>query len=336
MSTSRGRSRTGAILSVAVALIVLASATWLVLNRAYAVDQLAVWQYQPSADIADLAQQAQMSDRGVFYFYASRPTLHDEQAAFNAACPRQEKASAILGCYASGEIHVYDVPDERLAAVPAVTVAHEMLHAVWGRMSVGERERVGALLQAEYVKLQESSTSDLQSRMEYYERTSPNHIDNELHSIIATETAAISSELEAYYRQYFDDRQKVVQLYESYNDQFVALNRSTDTLQQELERLSAEIQQMTDRYNSDIDTLNDDILTFNARAAGAYYSDQSSFTRDRNALSARADELERMRAEIDARVDEYETKRLVYNEQVDESNSLLQSLDSTLAPAPSI
>lgn len=336
MSTSRARSGVAAAISLVVTLAVLAGAAWIFLNRHYVVDQLTVWQYQPSQEIAQLVEDSGMSSRGTFYFYASQPTLHQQQDAFNTACPRQEKASAVLGCYAGREIHIYDIPDPRLEAVPAVTAAHEMLHAVWDRLSVQERERISELLQAEYTKLQQSSTSDLKERMAYYERTSPEHIDNELHAIIATETSDISRELESHYEQYFDNRQSVVTLYESYNNKFVELTRTTDTLRQELEQLSGEISTMTDQYNTSIDALNSDILAFNARAAGAYYADEATFSRDRNALMARADELEQLRASIDAKMSEYEQKRVIYNEQVDESNSLLQSLDSTLAPAPSI
>lgn len=336
MSTSRGHSAAGALISVVIALSVLATASWMLLNRSYIVDQLAVWQYQPDAAIEQLVLESGMGDKGKFYFYASHPILHESQDAFNAACPRQEKASAILGCYASGQIHVYDVPDERLAAVPAVTAAHEMLHAAWDRLPESEREYIGELLQVEYSKLQSSADSDLESRMAYYERTSPSDINNELHAIIATETSDIAEELEAHYDQYFEDRQQVVEMYSSYNDQFADLSRSAETLKQELERTSVEIQQMVDQYNTSIDTLNDDILVFNARAAGMYYQDEASFSRDRDTLSQRADELEQLRTTIDVKANEYEQKRLVYNEQVDESNSLLQALDSTLAPAPSI
>lgn len=323
-------------IAIATVLLMGAIAGWVLLNRAYILDQIVVWQYQPTEKIAQLARDSSMSSTGTFYFYAARPELHEEQSAFNAACPRQEKASAILGCYASGVIHVYDVPDERLEAVPAVTAAHEMLHSAWDRLSMNEREYVGGLLQAEYDKLKNSGTSDLESRMQYYVRTAPDHLDNELHSIIATEVADISDELEVHYATYFDNRRQVVELYESYNDRFVELNQTADMLRQELEQLSAEIAYMTDRYNSSIDALNNDITTFNSRANSGYYDSEASFARDRGLLTSRVDELDAMRSEIDAKAQEYEAKRLVYNEQVDESNSLLKSLDSTLAPAPSI
>ena len=333
---SRGSNTLWGVLSVLLTVALFAAGAWVLLHRQYVVDQLTVWQYEPTADIVSLADNSGMAEDGRFYFFASTPKLIANQKTYNSSCPRQEEGSAILGCYVSGKIYVYDVPDERLAGVPPVTAAHEMLHAVYERMSEGERKTVNDLLEAEYQKLLGAEDAKFRERMEYYARTEPGARDNELHSIIGTEIDNISSELEAHYAQYFDNRDKVVTLHDSYNNQFVALEQDSTSLRSQLERLSEEINTMTNQYNADIEALNADIETFNSQAASGAFSTEGSFNAARANLVTQIDTLEQTRQDIDARHVEYEQKRVAYNKTVDESNSLSRSLDSTLAPAPSI
>lgn len=336
MSTSRGNSTVSTIASVVVAVALFCAGMWVFLNRQFVVDQLTVWQYEPSAEVMQLADDSGMAEDGRFYFYASTPKLMANQDEYNTACPRQEESSAILGCYTSGKIYIYDVPDERLEGVPPVTAAHEMLHAAYERMNGDEKNRINALLKVEYQKILQSEDAKFRERMEYYARTEPNDRDNELHSIIGTEVADVEGELEKHYAQYFEDRSTVVKLHASYSGQFAALEEHSSSLRVQLERLSEEITSMTNQYNADIESLNADIESFNAQAESGVFTSQSAFSAARNGLVSRVDALEQTRASIDAKHAEYEEKRLSYNETVDESNSLSRSLDSTLAPAPSI
>lgn len=334
--SSRGSSALWGIFSALLTVGLFAMGAWVLLNRQYVVDQLTVWQYEPTADIVQLADDSGMDEGGKFYFYASTPKLLADQEKYNAACPRTEEGSAILGCYVSGKIFVYDVPNERLEGVPPVTAAHEMLHAAYERMDEKDKAQVNTLLAAEYRKLLESGDAKFSERMEYYARTEPGERDNELHSIIGTEISDISASLEAHYAQYFADRGKVIALHGSYNDQFVTLEKNSTSLRTQLEQLSAEITAMTKQYNADIEALNADIETFNAQATTGVFSTEAAFSAARSSLVSRVDTLEQTRQSIDAKHAEYEEKRLAYNKTVDESNSLSRSLDSTLAPAPSI
>lgn len=335
MRVSQGNSRSAVIVSSLLTFLLFLAAGWVVLNRQYVVDQLVVWQYQPTADVVQLAERAQMNDKGTFYFYASEPQL-DGTAKFNEVCKRQEENSAILGCFSNGKIFVYNIADERLNGVEEVTAAHEMLHAVYTRLSASEKEQVNQLIDTEYQKLLKSEDAELKERMEYYARTEPGERDNELHSIIGTEVGAVSNELEDYYKKYFTNRQAIVALHDSYSSKFDELEQSSSTLRSQLEQLSSDINSLTSQYNSDISALNNDIESFNSTAQSGGFSSQSAFQGARTALQGRVDTLQQTRATIDTKVADYETKRQAYNQTVDESNSLSRSLDSSLAPAPSI
>ncbi len=76
---------------------------------------------------------------------------------------------AILGCYVTQRIYIYDVKDAKLDGIREVTAAHEMLHAAYERMSSSEQTKVNALLEVEYEKLR--NDKDLAERMAFYART---------------------------------------------------------------------------------------------------------------------------------------------------------------------
>ncbi|TWP25845.1 hypothetical protein EUA62_02460 [TM7 phylum sp. oral taxon 348] len=172
--------------------------------------------------------------------------------------------------------------------------------------------------------------------MDYYKRNQPGEEYNELHSIIGTEFADISPQLEDYYKRYFNNRSQVVALHSKYNDKFKELKRGSASLRKELENLSISINNASLKYNKDISNLNSEINTFNSRAKNGDFSSQEDFLNERRYLIKSTRKLEQDRANINRYISQYESKRIEYNKLVDESNSMYKAMDSTLAPAPSI
>lgn len=324
-----------AIISIALIVLLFGIALGVALNRQRIVDQVAVWQYEPSGTIAQLADVTAMTAESRFYFYASRPVL-EATSKFNEECKRREENSAILGCYSAGKIFIYDVQDERLAGVKEVTAAHEMLHAAYARLDDGEKSRINQLLDAEYKKKLQTDDVAFRERMEYYARTEPGERDNELHSIFATELEELPDELEQYFARYFTDRKVVVALHAAYSDKFDELRDGSEELKVQLDTLAAEIDSQTGEYNNAIRVLNDDIEHFNRRAESGEFASQAEFSAARALLVNRVDEQSQRRRMIDTKVADYEAKRTEYNGMVDETKSLTRSLDSSLAPAPAL
>jgi len=327
-NTSRLRRYTGYAILVACVL----AAIWLVTNRQYVVDQLAVWQYKPSAAVQSLAQKSSMSDRGTFLLYASQPKIDGTQT-FNQYCQKSEPQSAILGCYVNLQIYIYDVKDSKLGGIEEVTAAHEMLHAAWDRLGDSERVRVAKLLEAAYEKL---NNEDLNKRMEYYARTEPSERDNELHSILGTEYKNLGPELERYYGQYFEDRDKVVSLHDKYAAVFDEIQSQGKALADRLASLASDINQRTSAYNADVAALNADIQDFNRRANGGGFSSRAQFDNERNGLLARTRALEAERRAINARIKEYQSVRKQLEAINSQAEALNRSINSSLAPAPSV
>jgi hypothetical protein len=321
------------LISTTVTLFCVLAASLLIINRQYVVDQLSVWQYHPSSAIATLAANSGMNSEGMFYFYASQPALDDAQD-FNKECTSKESGTAILGCYDGRNIYIYDVTDSRLAGIREVTAAHEMLHAVYARMSDSEKKTVDALLEAEYAKIKDNK--DFAERMAFYARTEPGERDNELHSVIGTEVADLSPALEAHYRQYFSDRSKVVAYSIAYTATFTNLQTQSDQLSSQLTQLGNTIESDSLSYNNDVNQLNADIQTFNTNANDGNFTSQSDFQNERDALMARATQLDTRRTTINNEVTQYETLRSQLAAVASQSNALNKSINSSLAPAPSL
>lgn len=328
MSRARKLSFFGAILPLLLVVLAFIGFTY----WRQIVDRYQYMTYEPSAQIAELAQSAKLHNDGLFYFYASQPVLEGTQA-FNSYCNRSEEKSAILGCYDGYGIYIFDVTDDRLQGVEEVTAAHEMLHAAYDRLSDREKKSLEPLLDAEYERVK---NDELTERMAYYDRNEPGQHYNELHSIIATEFTGISSELEEHYDQYFSDRSAVVRLHESYKTQFDSVQQQISTLAEELNQLADRINTTTNTYNQQSAQLNADIEAFNRRVQSGAYSSQARFDADRNALVERSESLSVDRQRIEDDIALYERKRTEYITLSNEAQTLQQSIDSSLAPAPAI
>lgn len=312
--------------------LLVAVAGWIIFNRQYVLDQIQVWKYEPSSEVAALAERTTMSDRGKFFYYASQPSV-ETSATFNEDCRRQEEGSPILGCYRDKRIFIYNVTDERLDGIKEVTAAHETLHAIYERFSEEEREKVNTLLEAEYKKQGEKVLKD---RMKYYERTQPGQRLNELHSIIGTEFLQLSDELEAHYKKYFTDRPAIARFFHGYNTKFNEVKNNITSIQAELTSLVETIEQQTAAYNRDLQTLNTSITDFNGRAETGDFTSQAEFAAERAKLVDQSQAVKQQREALEEMITNYNQKLKTYNSFVDESKELKQSIDSTLAPVPMV
>jgi len=323
----------GRAIALGVLVICFIIAGWILFNRQYIVDQLMVWQYQPTREVESIATRAKLSDHGQFYFYASQPQV-DEADVFNQQCRKQEEHSAILGCYSARRIYIYNVSNDKLEGIKEVTAAHEMLHAAWDRLSPQEKKHLEPLLEKVYSRV---ATTELRDRMAYYERTQPGEKYNELHSIIGTEVSGVGSDLEQYYAQYFTDRQQVTSMHQRYESVFTQLKLEADSLVTQLTSLAAEIDQQTVAYNAAVTQLNADISSFNDRATQTGgFSSQAAFNAERSRLLTASGDLEAQRAAINDMITRYNQLRTELEAINAQSAALTQSIDSTLAPAPSI
>lgn len=308
-------------------------ALWLFVNRQMVVDQIAVWRYQPSAEVAALAENIRFSEAGKFYFYASQPEVSD-RGAFSQQCSSHGEEAAVLGCYVGWRIYVFDVTDPRLDGIKEVTAAHEMLHAVYDRLSSAERSRVNGLLEQQLKIVTDTRILDL---VALYDKIEPGERLNEIHSIFATELPQLSPELESYYGRYLADRQRIVGFAQQYEQVFASIKTQQEQLAKELDALAEAINLDTQEYNATAEQLKADIAAFNARADAGGYASQAAFNADRQALIARQNAVTRWRSSINAQISAYNEKRELLeavNGQVEELNQSINA--NALEPEPAI
>ena len=329
------RSLKRSLLGGIASFLLLGISAFLLLNQQYVKDQISYRSFEPSASVKALEKNISFTEKGAFYFYAQQPEIEGSEA-FNKSCQRQEVGNPILGCYVTNKIFVFDVTNEKLEGIEEVTAAHETLHAVWDRLSKSEQESVGALLEAEYAK--QTDNAELKERMEYYKRTEPGQLQNELHSILGTEIKTLSPDLEAHYAKYFSNRQIVVGYHTKYATVFSDLKRRADSLYAELTSLSVSIQTRSDQYDINVAQLSRDIGAFNTRANNAEFTSNNQFNRERAVLLTRTNQLDADRASISTDIDQYNAKYDEYQSISSEIEVLNKSIDSIkdLQPAPSV
>lgn len=305
-----------------------AAGVWVVNNPQPIIDQVTVWQFEPDDVIAGHVERLQLTDHGRFLYYASRPVVSSgERFAIDCPIDHNEQEFGVLGCYVHADktIFVFDVTDPRLDGAEEVVAAHEMLHAAWDRTGSSERERLTALLDAEYARLIDDP--EFSKRMAFYARNEPGQRANELHSIIGTEVATVSEELEEYYARYFRDRAVVTGLHAASYAVFVDLQEQADALVSQMEQLRASVEADYAAYTSGYETLNADIEAFNVRARTGFYATQWAFDLARARLVERGQELDALYASITARGADYDALAVQLQEVNETSTELQQGLN---------
>jgi len=315
-----------ALKSLLVTVLVVGVVFGAVAHHQEIVDHLKFWSYQPSPSVANLAKRGGFSEKGRFYFYVAMPELESADD-FNADCRRVEQASPILGCYnrLTDRIHIYDIQDPELDGIKEVTAAHEMLHVVFRRASTDEKDQLETWLEKAY---QVVKTPKLEERMAYYDRAQPGSRVDELHSILGTEFADLSSDLEKYYSQYFDNRQQVIKLNQGYSKKFNDLESEATRLSADLEQRLKTINTKSAQYEADLRALNAKINNFNTRASRGDFANQETFEAERATLNGEIKSMNLRRAEIRRLIDEYNRDVGRVNQLGEQMNKLNKSLDS--------
>ncbi len=292
--------------------LVLLVATGIVLSVEHdrIMDWIALKGYKPSATIQQLGVDDTMTPYGTRLFYVNRPAIED-QVSFNKHCTNTSDQVIVLGCFTGNRrgIYLYTVTDSRLAGIEQVTAAHEMLHQAYDRLSKSEQTRINGLLQQYY---DAHATDDIKAQFASYQKTEPDQLLNELHSVLGTEVANLPSALETYYQQYFTNRQKVARYYQQYEAEFTQRQQQISDYDDQLTILKAQIDveknDLTDRQNAitqQRSQLNaylssNQINTYNAAVSG-FNSQIDAYRREldsANALIKRYNELLQQRNAI--------------------------------------
>jgi len=244
--------------------------------------------YQPPPIVAQLAAQDTMNSYTRHLFYLNKPQLLSTVASFRQHCPENED-TIVLGCYHSGQngIFIYNVQDPTLAGVQQVTAAHEVLHAVYARLSPRDRDNLDVLLENYYKH--DLHDSRVEAEIKLYQATEPHDVMDEMDSTFGTEIANLPTALNTYYKRIFTNRQAIVAYEQQYQGEFTSrmttinaddrqlsaikqtINNKQSSLESELSQLNSERAHLnsllasgqTNSYNAGVTDYNNEVDTYN-------------------------------------------------------------------------
>lgn len=231
--------------------------------------------YQPPAEIVQLAQAATMTAKARDIFYAAQPEIDADRATFEQHCQAPISSNSIeLGCYTSdNRIYILLIAEPQLKEEMVVTAAHEMLHAAYGQLDQSQLDLLNPELENQVSLIH---SVDLNAVLRDYRITEPGQRDNELHSIIGTEYAPLAPALEQYYSQYFTNRQAVVADARQFNQVFAQLKATLNNLQTQISQLRSQMaadrrrgnraayNALVPRFNALVTEYNQNVAEYNA------------------------------------------------------------------------
>ncbi len=330
----RARRGSGRIIALIINLALIGVAAGAYFNREFILDSLALLNYTPPTEVTALAKDDTMTALAQRYLYASHPTV-DDRTTFNTNCKNNDEQTIVLGCYSNRQLHIFDVSDQRLHGVKQVTLAHETLHAAYQRLSPSERARVNIMIERQ-VQITGPQNEHIQGLINVYNRTEPGELDNEMHSILGTEVRDLNPELEVYYKQYFDNRGQIAGYADQYQAIFTSLRTQQTGLVGDLNALAATVNSRSAALNAALSQLNDDVSAFNRRASSNQFASQAEFDAARAQLIVQQQQLSDERSAIQSLIAEYNDKRQQLQSLNLEAQSLNTSIDSLLAPVPTV
>ena len=301
----------------------------LVLQRDRVYDYYRGITYKPSAEMVKIRDSLDLTSEGEFIFNASQPAL-SERDEFNQNCRPTDAETAILGCYVMENIYVYNIEDEQLKGIKELTAAHELLHAVYARMSDEEKNNLESVLRQVYKDNKEILEDDLKIY-------SSSERSEELYVRAGTEVKTLPDVLEKHYAKYFTNQDKVVSYYDSYIAVFRRLKAELKALEAEMSELNTKIDNLTTEYKNRVVQYEADVDQFNTCAdTPGCFTSQWEFDTRRNVLVNEQIALDALYDEISNLIAEYNKKVEVYNSDVIETNRLTDKMNSNVKPKEDI
>ncbi len=296
-----------------VGVAVLCLAVYVVLQSSWFLDTLKGFGYEPSANVAEIEVDLELTQQGRRIFAATRPT-----------------EVSLLGCYTDGRIYIYEIELAQLASANKVTAAHELLHAAWERMGKSERRAVSELLEQLYQEQREWFDDEL----EVYD--SDERLE-EIYARAGTKLKDLPAELETHYAKYFQNRLKIVQFYQDYEAPFLALRSEMEDLAEQINLIAVEIEAERVKYLQDLEELEAQINRFNACANRVgCFTDEAEFARQRGTLLAGQVSLEQRREELNEKITVNNQRIENYRVRQEELGELSSAMNSNIEPVETL
>lgn len=304
--------------------ILMAFVAFFALNFVAIKDIFIGLSYHPSDAMSEIRESLELTPKGSRIFNATLPELKEKEE-FNQICRDEESENAILGCYRGDRVYVYNIVDEELPGIREVTAAHELLHAVYHRMSVDEKREIRDSLLAVYQKNQDV----LGEEIDIY---TDDKKEEELYVRVGTEIKDLPDELERHFAGIFKNQDKIAGFYQGYITIFREIEQKLSELLNLAQELDANIASKTAQYEVDVASLNAEIAEFNtcAKTPDCFKSTKTFDTR-RSELLSKSEGLAALYEEISGMVTEYNNLVTEYNENLLHGQALNMTINSASA-----
>lgn len=290
-------------------------------NRFSIFDWWRLRNYSAPAEVAKIADKTTMNAGSRRVFYANHPELEDSQN-LRSNC-QQDEITIVLGCYVSGKgIFLFKVTDPRLDGIKEVTGAHELLHAQYDRLSSKEQTRVNDMLSAAFATVTNQRIKDT---VEQYRKKDPSIVNNELHSILATEVRNLPPELEEYYKRFFDNRSAIVAFSEQYESEFSSRQVKVKDYDAQLISLKAKIEQNQEALNNDSSTIQGMRSQLDQQIAA---NDYAAYNAGVDTFNKRVNSYNRLAKDTSALIEQYNSVVIARNTLAVEVNDLAKAIDT--------
>lgn len=267
--------------------------------------------YQPSQEVVKLADETTMKSGTRRIFYINHPQI-DDKSQFNQDCNTKPEQTIVLGCFINHRgIYLLNVSDPKLNGVLEVTAAHETLHGIYARLSDKDKNHVDGLLEDYYKN--DLTDQRIKDEINQYQKSEPNDVVNEMHSIFGTEISSLPAPLEDYYKQYFTDRSKIVQYSNQYEKAFNDIETQAKSYDSTLSGLKQQIDSNRIQINEQaaaIDQKQREMKSMLAQGDTKGYNDQ-------------VPEFNKLIDDYNALVDQTKQEINEYNDLVEKTNDLV-------------
>jgi hypothetical protein len=286
-------------------------------------DNLSSIGFELSPEMQTLVDDLQLTDEGRRILMATRPELQDADD-FNQNCVNLDTSSSILGCYSNGSIFIYNISRKELSGIRQVTLAHELLHAVWQRMGRSERSALEASLKSVY-----DSNAEVHDHLDLYDSSD---MYDELHSTIGSQVSAevMPEDLRLHYQKYFTNQKVLADFYDGYYSVFRQTDERLKTLEADIATHRETLNTMEQNYTLQNAQLTNDINDFNSRARNGGFATLTEFYNERERLLARKTEQQEEYQNIMNYTREANALINEYNSLVVRKNDLYKSIDSNV------
>jgi len=286
--------------------------------------------YTPPTAVVQLANEDTMKPYTRHLFYLNKPQLPTTVDSFRKDCPENED-TIVLGCYHTGQngIFIYAVQDSTLAGIQQVTAAHEVLHAVYARLSDSARKTLDSELESYYKH--GLTDPNVKAEVALYQKTEPGSVYDEMSCTFGTEIADLPSALNAYYSQFFTNRQKIVAYEQQYQGQFTSRQQQIAAYDARLAAMKTQIDDQENNLatasanlNSEHDQLQQELST---GQVGAYNAAVASY-------NSQVDTYNQQVSSLRAQIAAYNQLVSIRNSVAGQLTTLASAIDTRLLSAP--